>query len=86
MVCYGIHMVTNTVTEQIAERVAAAIARSGRKRNWVALKSGIPLTTFSRKVNGHVDFTVPEIVRIALVLDVKPSALLPRELTASEAA
>lgn len=75
-------MDTNTITPQVAEKVCVAITRSEKSRNAVARGAGIPATTFSRKLNGHVDFTVREIFLIAEVLDISPAKLLP-EMSAS---
>lgn len=83
MVCYSHHMATETLTEEIAQRVAAAITQADRSKNWVAGKSGIAETTFTRKVNGHGDFTVPELARIASALDIPASRLLPEFLRRS---
>lgn len=59
-----------THTNEVATQVAAAIGRSNKSRNAVALESGIPLTTLNRKVNGYTDFTAGELIRIARALDV----------------
>lgn len=57
--------------------VEAARAAAERSKQWVADKSGIPISTFNRKLAGHSDFTVNEIARIAQALGVRPSTLLP---------
>lgn len=66
-----------TATGQTATLVAAAITRAERTQKWVASKSGIPLTTFRRKVGGFTDFTVSEILAVAAALEVEPATLLP---------
>ena len=86
MMCYGFHMVTESITSQVAEKVAAAILRSEKSKTAVALAAGIPSTTFTRKINGHADFTVNEIHAIATVLGTSSSALLPESFRAQAVA
>jgi hypothetical protein len=59
-----------TSSNEVATQVAAAIGRSNKSRNAIALESGIPLTTLNRKVNGHSDFTAGELIRVAATLNV----------------
>ncbi|WP_264631490.1 helix-turn-helix domain-containing protein [Microbacterium hydrothermale] len=68
--------------QEMADKVAATILRSGRTKASVASAAGIPHTTFTRKINGHTEFTVGEILRLAEVLDVPPSTLTPSALLA----
>lgn len=63
-----------TTTNEVATQVAAAIGRSNKSRNAIALESGIPLTTLNRKVNGHTDFTAGELIRVAKTLNVPVSS------------
>lgn len=63
--------------QEIADKVAASILRSGRSKSSVALAVGIPATTFNRKINGHVEFSFAELLRIAGELGVEPSCLVP---------
>lgn len=63
--------------QEIADKVAAGILRAGRSKSSVALAVGIPATTFGRKINGHVEFTFAELLRIAEELAVEPSTLIP---------
>jgi predicted transcriptional regulator len=86
MVCYGFHMATNTITIEVAEKVAAAITRADRTKLSVANAAGIPPSTFTRKINGHADFSVPELARIASAIGIAPSALLPTSFTMYAAA
>lgn len=64
-------------SQEVADKVAAAILRSNRSKASVALAVDIPATTFGRKINGSVEFTLGELLRIAKTLDEAPSALLP---------
>lgn len=66
-----------TLTKQIADCVAAAIHRSGKSQSAVALATGIPKTTLGRKINGHTDFTMTELVSIAFFLDTTIAELTP---------
>ena len=61
----------------IADRVAAEITRSGQYKTSVAKRSDISQATFSRKINAQTDFTIPELVRVADVLDVDWTIFLP---------
>ena len=69
-----------TSTDTASARIAAAMKTAERSSKWTAEKSGIPETTFRRKVSGHVDFTVTELDRIARALSVSPLDLLPASM------
>ncbi|MCI2959514.1 helix-turn-helix domain-containing protein [Agromyces atrinae] len=66
-----------TPAKELADKVAASILRSGRTKASVASAAGIPHTTFNRKIHGHTEFTISELLRIAEVLEIAPSALAP---------
>ena len=51
--------------------------------NALSKATGIPLTTLKRKLDGYSEFTVGEIGRLAIALDVPGSELLPAELVAT---
>ncbi|SEC89266.1 helix-turn-helix domain-containing protein [Arthrobacter woluwensis] len=70
---------------EIADKIAAAIFRSGRSLNSVATESGIPRTTFQRKINGTTPWTVEELAAVGDVLGVKPSSFLPDRFALAEA-
>lgn len=82
---YIIHM-DHLITQAVADKVAAEILKSGRSKSSVAVSVGIPATTFNRKIHGHVEFTVSEILRIAEELNVAPSRLVPALFTKAVAA
>ena len=82
---YVIHMDHNPAPE-LADKVAASILRAGRSKASIASAVGIPATTFNRKINGHVEFTLGELLRIADVLDIAPSTLIPSAFTQAVAA
>lgn len=67
----------HNTAQEIADKVAAAILRSGRSKSSVGSAVGIPATTFNRKINGHVEFTFSELLRIAAELAIAPSTLVP---------
>ncbi|MDQ1110557.1 hypothetical protein QE418_000005 [Microbacterium testaceum] len=73
---YGSHMAPPNTSAALIE---AAIQKSRRSHRSVALDSGIALSTFNRKINGHADFYLGEIAQIARTLDVRPKTLLPPE-------
>lgn len=63
--------------QELADKVAACILRSGRTKASVATAAGIPHTTFNRKINGYTEFTFGELLRIAAALDVPPATFTP---------
>ena len=80
-------MVSKTAPRiETATLVAAAIIRADRTKTWTAEKVGIPPTTFARKINGHTEFLMSELLAIAEVLEVHPASLIPSSFRASEAA
>lgn len=76
----------HTTAQEVADKVAAAILRAGRSKSSVGAEVGIPGTTFNRKINGHVEFTFGEILRIAKALQVSPSTLIPAAFLGQAAA
>lgn len=69
-------MVTKTPTAIIAGRVEAARRRANVTPHALAITAGIPRTTLIRKLDGHTDFTIPELIRISEHLGAKCSDLL----------
>jgi len=82
MVLHDQHMVT--LTQEVADKVASAILRAERSKKWTADRAGIAVTTFTRKVNGHADFTITELITIAHVLGIEAWQLVPDALRRSE--
>lgn len=66
-----------TITEHVATRVAAEITRRGRYKTDVARQAHIAPATFSRKVNGQTDFTIPELARVGAALGCDWTTFLP---------
>lgn len=58
----------NPTNEQIGRLVSDAIKRGNTTNKDVAEKIGVPLATFSRKINGHGAFSFPEVLKVAQVL------------------
>ena len=65
--------------------ILVGIVRKGSSKNAVAKSAGVPLTTFSRKINGHGDFTLRELGDIACALGLVLSDILPMELITAKA-
>lgn len=59
----------------IGRAVRGAIATAGLSLSEAADQTDIALSTLSRRVNGTLPFTFPELVRVALLCDVKVSDL-----------
>lgn len=76
-------MATNTATDT-AGLILAAMGAADRSKKWTAEKSGIPVSTFLRKVRGFGDFTIREVANVAQALGVHPSDLLPAEFSRVE--
>lgn len=74
------------ITATTNRNILLGIAELGTNRNAVARKSGIPLTTFNRKLDGHTDFTLRELGQIAKALDRQLVDILPSELINRRAA
>ena len=66
-----------------ADKVAASILRAGRSKASVAAEAGIPYSTFCRKLDGHTEFTIGELIRIAKAVGVPPSEYAPAEFLAT---
>lgn len=67
-----------------AARIDKAIQEASRSHRWVSVQTGIPLSTLNRKLNGHGDFDVSQVAKIARVLTVRPITLLPPEFHVQE--
>jgi hypothetical protein len=59
----------------IGRAVRGAIATAGLSLAEVSERTGITLTTLSRRVNGTIPFTFPELVCVAKVCGVRASDL-----------
>lgn len=68
------------ITEPVADRVRAEIAKLGISKRAVARRAGISPTTLYNKLAGRSDFTVVELHRIAVTLRVPTASLIPEDL------
>ncbi|WP_232676732.1 helix-turn-helix transcriptional regulator [Nocardioides sp. R-C-SC26] len=59
----------------IGRAVHGAVTAAGLSLAEAAEQSAIPLTTFSRRVNGRLPFTFPELVRVARISGVSVTEL-----------
>ncbi len=59
----------------IGQAVRGAIAQAGMTQAETAMKSGMALNTLSRRINGILPFTWPELVAISAVTGVTCSEL-----------
>ncbi|MBT8161048.1 MULTISPECIES: helix-turn-helix domain-containing protein [Arthrobacter] len=60
--------------------IALGIVEKNTNRNVLAKASGIPRTTFDRKLDGHADFTLKELGQIAQALGLHLGQILPVQL------
>lgn len=71
----------------VGQAVRVAAARRGVKLIPLGARAGLTQRTMARRVNGHVPFTWPELVRIAEALDTDVADLLAEaEMEAARAA
>lgn len=81
---------TETVDHEIAERVAKALGTRGVDKKSLAQQVGLSYTTLRRSLEQHRgdnrSFTFRELGKIAEVLEVKPSTLIPDSLADRNAA
>ena len=61
----------------IAAEVRAAVARKRVRLDELSAATGIARSTLSNKINGNSDFTVSELVEVAIALDVSAAEFLP---------
>lgn len=72
------------ITSATITNILVGIVRKGSSKNAVAKASGIPLTTFSRKINGHGDFSLRELGDIASALGLVLADIIPVDLIAAK--
>jgi hypothetical protein len=59
------------VSAATSKRIKLGLIDKDLSRNALALKAGIPSTTFTRKLNCPADFTIRELGQVAQALDIK---------------
>jgi lambda repressor-like predicted transcriptional regulator len=62
-------MDNNPTTRIISQRVSASYRASGASLNGLATKAGIPRSTLRRKLDGHAEFKISELLCIAPILN-----------------
>ena len=75
---------TNTTSNtdiEIADRIMHAMIVKGVSQRELSDETGISYPTLRRSLRGNRSFTFKEFYRIAAVMALKPSLLLPAELT-----
>ena len=70
-------MTTKEARDYVAAEARAALARDGRSASQLAVDSGIPRSSLSKKLRGLVSFSVEEVLSISSALGVQPGSLLP---------
>ncbi|WP_104087089.1 helix-turn-helix transcriptional regulator [Arthrobacter sp. GMC3] len=78
--------ITDVITSTTNTNILVGIVRQNVSKNALARASGIPLTTFSRKINGHGDFTLRELGDIAAALGMTLADILPVGLISTQSA
>lgn len=68
------------INDRTANKVAAAIARSGNSVAGVAESTTIARSTLQRKLAGKSQFTIDDLYAIAQAIGVRTKALLPEEV------
>lgn len=70
-------MANDHPTDWTAKTVAQFVLISGKSKHQVATEAAIPYATFNRKLRGGSDFNWGELLRLAEVLNVRPSKFTP---------
>ena len=73
---------THAADAEIAKGILAALDAKGVTQRTLSDETGISYPTLRRSLKGNRSFTFQEFYRIAAVLALKPSALLPEALVA----
>lgn len=60
---------------ELGTYIREAIQEPGRSENWLADRSGIPRVTLRRRLDSPEHFTLDELIRVSVALEVKLSAL-----------
>ena len=67
---------TENIIKAVNQQILVEILRGGESKHGVAVKAGIPSTTFNRKIAGNGDFTLRELGDIANVFGLTIQDLL----------
>src|SRR5690625_5275281 len=79
-------VVDMTYAEHVAKLVKNSVEASPYSIKYVAEESLVPRTTLTRKMNGAGEFSVAEIYRVAKVLGIPVTDLVPDDEEAEQAA
>lgn len=72
------------VAARVREAVEAAIDDSDLTKHRIAILSGIPKTTFNRRIDGVDPWNVQEIEAVAQVIGVDPDDLIPQTMRSAD--
>ncbi len=68
-----------TANDIVAEQVSIWLRRRRLEQAQLADLMGVSSATLSRKINGHIGWSVTDLVNVASCLDVPITALLPND-------
>lgn len=74
------------INQEVANLVLQHMGDAEMSKASLSLKSGIPLTTLRRKLDGLVGFNFEELYRVASALSTTPSSFTPKAFAAKEKA
>ncbi|GAP53830.1 hypothetical protein AHiyo6_03950 [Arthrobacter sp. Hiyo6] len=77
---------TNAISAATNRNILLGILERNTSKNAIAIKAGIPSTTFTRKLNGDGDFTLRELGKIAEALALELADILPANLLTTRTA
>ena len=64
----------------LGQSVDETLKRYKFSRNQMSKEAGIPYATLTRKLDGHSEFTIRELGKIAKALDLKLKDVIPAEI------
>lgn len=76
--CTVVHMDADTYRETVAAELRADIARERVSYVTLAQRTGIPVRSLARRVNGEAPITVEDLALIAAALGSTPQRYLPQ--------
>lgn len=66
-------------TIAVAAEIRAQLGRQNRTQAWLSEQTGIGAPSLSRRLKGHLPFSLDELDQIAAALDVPLRTLLPSD-------
>jgi len=73
---------SQSTTHYVAAEVRAELGRQGHDYTWLARQLDVSVMWVSRRLRGLTEFTVDDLLRVAQVIGVEPSVLLPAPVRA----